>query len=818
MASDFKENVRTKASAVQANKDARINQTPKVDSPPVVDGEANKTPFEALMAQDGWKENELNRVRNNTYKITMFMTDDEPFSYNNFASYAELVTFIYNKKRTIIAESGVTGLNIQSLEIKTVPATNPITRSMAATRLEMSLQESMGVSFMDLLADSAYELNVNNYAKCQFFIEVRFLGYGDDGAVIINPCQESENKGVWLYHVAMLNIDVDFDSAGSRYRVSFVPFEEQIQDQNDLMLPDAMMPEGKTVGQVLDNLAIALNNSIVNMYGYATKTYEFKFKPFIRGTPSTKTTTYDISKFTVVPEGGSSVNHNPERQNSMNAAGADMVKAHFARGTSLNDVVDLVLANSKEAQQLAKDVMAMDKVGDSTGKEKTVKNSTVFQTQVVAEVVEYDVVTERYIIKYTIIVGPYSSQRPILSVDQVQATKSPKVQADNLRNLRQHGYLVKRYDYLFTGLDTEVLKLDVKFNTAWSALLPRMMGYENSLSANEVHALKNPVDKLKTKQTELLEVNKKLQEAAEIRRRIQQTEKEGKEQQASDSSIEQKTKEDKAKLATFNESELEKKRTALVAEIGKERKEVQAKEKSRMAGASKNRATVKYAEDIIESEDLLVKHKPIPISFVQSSEDSRYMMSGAFPEHYHRDRTIFSAVMNQLQETQGLAMQSITMEIKGDPYWLGSGNFERSYKSLKHLATPLKLDSAEPDTTTTDFARGDVLFMLSFKYARGYDFTGSGADREFNGNVKIKDNDFFTGVYVVRGVTHTFSGGMFTQTLDAMRMPLLDVFKAFGYRDKEEWKKIEDQAEWDKRLSREAQDTMARIGSSGGRR
>ena len=116
-------------------------------------GKNPDTPFEVLISREGWQDNRLNDLRQPTYHIRLFMTDDEPFDYKQ-DSYDELVQFIYNKQQTTIAESGVTGLNISSLEIKTIPATNPASRSMQATKIEMTLSEPMGTSLMDILADA----------------------------------------------------------------------------------------------------------------------------------------------------------------------------------------------------------------------------------------------------------------------------------------------------------------------------------------------------------------------------------------------------------------------------------------------------------------------------------------------------------------------------------------------------------------------------------------------------------------------------------------------------------------------------------------
>lgn len=726
-------------------------------------GKNPDTPFEALISREGWQDNRLNDLHQPTYHIRLFMTDDEPFDYKQ-DSYDKLVQFIYNKQQTTIAESGVTGLNISSLEIKTIPATNPVSRSMQATKIEMTLSEPMGTSLMDILADAAYELRVRNYSKTHFFMEVKFIGYDEDGTVNMAPFANEPNKGIWLYHLFLTNIEMKVDSTGSVYNLSFIPFEERLQDDNDMRLPDPTSVEGETVGEIFKKLAESLNHSVKNMYGYATREYVFEFKKFaINGA------NHDPATFKVVPKNPDS---NPQRSNAMIAVEGGKVKAHFARGMALNDIVDQVFANSSEAQSLAKDIVEIEKITDD--KQKKMRESTVFQMNVVTEVMGYDYATENYIIRYRIIIGPYYTQRPILSKEQVEASKLPSVQAANMLKLRKNGYLVKRYDYIFTGMNTEVLDLDIKFNTAWTAMLPRVMGYSNSLSAQEVHSMKNPYETVRSKQQELADVNNKLRERAQLQEEVNNLKQQGAPSKYTEKIIAEKN----AKLNGYNESELVTRRTALVSEIEKNRNELQKKEESnRLAAANVNRPKLKYAEEVFESQALIDYNRGMPVSLVQSTQDSRYNVSGAFPESHGRDRSIFGAVMDQLYETQGMAMNNITMEIKGDPYWMGSGNFMRSYQTLKFMDKVMNLSGPDEDNFAPDMSRGDIMFLLTFRYPRGVDSYGLPI---------LKPNEFFTGVYILRGVQHKFANGQFTQTLDAIRAPLLDVFKAFGYRDKEE--------------------------------
>jgi hypothetical protein len=167
----------------------------------------------------------------------------------------------------------------------------------------------------------------------------------------------------------------------------------------------------------------------------------------------------------------------------------------------------------------------------------------------------------------------------------------------------------------------------------------------------------------------------------------------------------------------------------------------------------------------------------IPVSFVQKTDDPTAKVGSVMNDYYTNDRSVFGAVLGQMYGTMSQGLSQIALDIKGDPYWLGASNFESGYRLAVRPANEVirTFDAQIKDNMLRpDYNKGDILFLLNFRYPHG--LGGDGAPT-------MKANDFFTGVYQTRKLIHKFESGYFSQRLEGVRMPLIDVYKAFGYQD-----------------------------------
>lgn len=722
----------------------------------------------ALQSLDDWNYNALNSAQQPTYHIALFMTDDVPYTLAKYSSYQALVDYVSNQKsNTVICESGITaGLNIVSLTMDSVPAPNPATRSMNSLKFKLTIQEPVGVSFMDMLADTAKELRIKNYAKAPFFLSVRFMGY-DDGQINQNLCSDFPNGGYWIYQCVLIDIQAEVTSAGSTYVLSLVAADNLVQEDEHLRLPDHIAPSGTTVKEMVEDLMTKLNRDIEFMYGYPLKTYKVLLTPFSIGNKNYDPN--DGSLFKLTP---SEEHLNDKRAVTMENTGGKF-KAHFAHGTKISDAIEQIFANCEVVQQLAKDVM---KQGQLEMDEKRARQACLPRIATVTEHGDYDIATDTYELNFTFIVKPYVSQLPILSQTQIKYTRDPEVQSQNVINLRKQGYLCKRYDYIFTGLNTEVITFDIKHNAKWAAILPRNNGDNNS---NEAHAPQDIKRQILEAQSKLKEIRDREAASVQAQSDLAQL----KSDPAKVTTNADKIKEAEAKLPSIQQSNRDvDQRQALMDQLGNLRGQLQSDLKKYDPIAA-NRAQTRYSEELLDDpeQNTYSRYDPMPLSVAQSTSDSRFYASGSLPDYYHRDRALFGAIMDQLYEQTGAALQNVTMEIRGDPYWLGASNLNRMWADVYYareiidMQAHIKTDSPEARVMPPN---GDVKFLFTYKYPRG---VGD------NGAPVIKYNDFFTGVYVVKNIQHKFEGGQFTQTVTAWREPTIEAFRAFGLRSEQAW-------------------------------
>lgn len=106
-------------------------------------------------------------------------------------------------------------------------------------------------------------------------------------------------------------------------------------------------------------------------------------------------------------------------------------------------------------------------------------------------------------------------------------------------------------------------------------------------------------------------------------------------------------------------------------------------------------------------------------------------------------------------------MQKVTMTIKGDPFW------------LDNYITPEKANDIFGDNATAEEYRNYTVDLDGQNYCMIITNKAAGTDE--NDNIKIAN--LMISVYMVKAITNSFSGGLFTQQLELVKMPFPSTFK-----------------------------------------
>jgi hypothetical protein len=143
-----------------------------------------------------------------------------------------------------------------------------------------------------------------------------------------------------------------------------------------------------------------------------------------------------------------------------------------------------------------------------------------------------------------------------------------------------------------------------------------------------------------------------------------------------------------------------------------------------------------------------------------------------------------TSILSQIYDRSGQHLLEVDLEIRGDPYWLGVTDLERTQELLGFLETlrangslPQRLGVPTTGTVgTTSFSREGLVDKHDQDANILLRFRAGAPPREDTGFQNLNEGStFFYGVYTVIECMHEFKSGKFTQRLKAFRDVLINV-------------------------------------------
>lgn len=660
-------------------------------------------------------------------------------------------------KTIIIAETGVTGFNIRELTINSI-AMSPTgeTDNIVATDFTMTIAEPMGTSFLDAMFLSAQQAGVSNWQKCYYMLDISFMGYSEQGAPTTNICSSLPNGGTWTYKLAIKDIGTHLSPQGCIYSLTGIMYHDTALEKEILSTQEVYAIEAKTVGDFFNQLKTKLNAAMKLKYKTQRITYDFQFHNVNNsGDPSTFQIHYP-----------NEVNYNSYKNFSL-AQGNDKSKreipvGNVARGMKISDLILAVIGVTDQGQNLIRDSNKSITGNDPQSHlgSGNFRDSGMFRVWPEVKPNGYDPVDQQYKLMVTFHVKMFKYQNTFLPKEVQNATQnSPKA----LQELAKYNGLCKRYDYYFTGLNTQVLDFDVKFNFAWQASLPRFEGVAYYGENLEVHArykeeARNAFNTLKQAAQQEQSGNAQQASAAQAATSAALTGQAnpfagvgaapglgsvtggattpGSAIGAAAGSFGQGGQQVQQAVGTQTQT-----RTQIEAAFAA----AQAQTPSLVSGNSA------YAEDVLAAASSQgTSYNPMPISISATAESARREAGIGLPSPYHASKSLYGAILEQTQAPFQNSLATINITVKGDPYWLGT-----SYESMF-------TSTAAPTTQLCDYSFGDVCFFLNIRYP--YNLGD-------NPQPTFRSQDVWSGIYRAVRIMHTFSDGIFKQTIQAQRQP-----------------------------------------------
>jgi hypothetical protein len=408
------------------------------------------------------EENWLSTVNLGTYKFTLYLT-----SVDVYNDPSKLINHSDNNSSaaTIIAESGVTG----GYGIDNVVMTGTVIGAISSggiptTNMQFDLHEPLGFKLLDRILQFKKVYNFSGMHGASLIMKLEFLGrdVASDNVV--------RYPGVFFFKLNIQNITASVSPAGTRYNIiTAVGFNRAVHSGATTI--DFSLKGIRTVEDLVTNLAAEYNRY--------TDEHERKDVDDPKNSELRPKISFEFD-FSAIEVGLDGMAWSPSIDpTASEAAGFDPkniegTRIPIAPGT---DIPEFVIA------EIEKNVSDWKRYFEKEHNDPSQLVPVIKIEAVETKFNEIDPQTRRnrVDIKYIIHVERVSIQgtSPKENDNQIAAS------ASRFQNMLENNQITKKYNYLFSGQNTEVLDFTLSFNTLFFAARVPMSGYGYSAEWGE---------------------------------------------------------------------------------------------------------------------------------------------------------------------------------------------------------------------------------------------------------------------------------------------------------------------------------------------
>lgn len=389
------------------------------------------------------RPNILNDYSNYTYHIRFSMV-------NKNSAYSIGSGTLDNVDKVIIAESGVTsGFNVTKFSFENTVSPGFRHQNMNVLTWKMTITEPFGCTFPDYLLEAGKAMNVENTNRFPYFIELWFDGYDEQGN------RTTKIGGYYkVWRVIMLTVGLVTNQTGSIYEITGITDNDLVNTDQMAMTKSSMkLDQVQTLQDVTNKLAETLNKDAkVAEHTEAATTYKINLPSFMRNWrfDPVDNTKHDARNRSDI---GTSIPINRGQDigsfiiTSMSKCGDEADKFFF--GSTVNNG-----APSVETHGLAQWVQIIPQM--------TLGNYNT------------DLNDYQKLITYNVL--PFLTPRCVKDPDQAKKQKQLPNQQRKFNYLNSRNMIAKKYEYYYTGKNSEVLKFDIHIENWWQITLPNYLG------------------------------------------------------------------------------------------------------------------------------------------------------------------------------------------------------------------------------------------------------------------------------------------------------------------------------------------------------
>lgn len=577
----------------------------------------------------------------------------------------------------IIAETGKSnGFYIKDLGFSNTIAYKRAIKPLGITG-QINIIEPYGMSLYERLVIAASKLGIRNHTLARYIIQINFQGYKPDG-------EQTVIEYEWFVPVIITKMQSTTTEQGSDYTIAFVGLDYESNLNLAKTAQEPLVVWAKTFGEFLDELQIVLNAYQENLVEQKSQlypdTYKFKIDPNFAISEESNT---DIASYKIGAT--SSLDHadNRRRDAAPYEWADEKIKLALPKGGNVNAFIGNVFMQTVEMQ---------DRITNNWANEF---NKWLLTLESNNTNLKFDPIRNKYQKIYTTTLIQHFVPHEIK--DGIEYSNAKKdidmVTTRKLNILQKHNLLKKAYYWIYTGLNTEVLNFSFAFDNLYFVSTNIYRGSKKGERSNTAHSGGHSLNP---------------------------------QWDPSDATPEPYEVEGGAETDKF---------APLLPDLSSA--ESAAMSGYQDLGTGYRSGNHIYIEDFILHGVIPEAQIDFPFSNPVYSPDvtAQDLMSGA-----GAGGTTYTKDSNHI--TYNLItgdMMEISLQIKGDPFWLG------------------RTANTEPSGSFSDYSKGSNYFYIEFRIPQGVD--------EDSGLMPMKTANTISGLYFVTRCESNFTDGQFVQNL-----------------------------------------------------
>lgn len=534
--------------------------------------------------------NQLNKYDTYTYNIKISMVKPDN---------------IFGEEVFIAENSTDASFNISSVT-HTLVTGHSLVRSSYANTFDIIITEPNNVSFFERIVSASRKLRIKNHVNATYKIEISFPARKSDS----KPDRYPSNP--FTYFVKIRNVEANITGRGSDYTITAVETNSKGYSYVNGVVKSTLTYKASTVSEALQELTKKLNE-------YSTILNDTDIN-------SLKPTQYEVILDDDARDWGqwkmSITEETPNRE-------GDKLLFHIPQGSSIIDHIDEIFKSTENGKKIPKlgGGYAKKELNEDISTENAIGSKYGYKIIPTVEEKEFDPLAGDYVKKIIYKIKKHIIPDMLLDSNELaESIKNSQNQLKILKELFDTGLLRKKYDYIFTGKNTEVLNFNMKLQYSYFLISPIFSGQISDSRLRNTKELSENIRSLQDKKSRFVQSRNQL-------------------------------------FSEFNQE-------GVGSIIGEQFQDIYDRRRD-----SFTRSYEELWEQVNDSSALpMYKPDVIDNAYVYTSDDEQQGLSLAR----------FGGVKANLENSGDLV--EIELEIRGDPYWLGNPTSAQFPENIDEIA------------------------------------------------------------------------------------------------------------------------------------